>query len=64
METLEDFPKHPAIKESINMWTVEPKRKVFNKIMDEVLSDLLIPFEVEVNTAFSSYFFHITNTHC
>ncbi|XP_052216225.1 uncharacterized protein LOC127868952 [Dreissena polymorpha] len=47
METLEDFPKHPAIKESINMWTVEPKRKVFNKIMDEVLSDLFIPFEVE-----------------
>lgn len=47
METLDGFPKHSAIKDTIVKWTNEPKRKVFHEIMDEVITDLFVPFEVQ-----------------
>ncbi|KAL4220322.1 hypothetical protein ACF0H5_020729 [Mactra antiquata] len=46
MTAFTDEPKHPAIKQSIKTWTNEPKKKIFQQIMDEIIKDLFIPFEM------------------
>ena len=48
MVTMDDFPKHVAIKETIKTWTNEPKKKVFDLVMDEVIAELFIPFTIQV----------------
>ncbi|OWF45326.1 hypothetical protein KP79_PYT03637 [Mizuhopecten yessoensis] len=46
MDSVEGNPVHPAISESINNFINAKKLEVFNKIMDEVVGEIFIPFQL------------------
>ncbi|XP_052807443.1 uncharacterized protein LOC128236553 [Mya arenaria] len=47
MATITDSPKHNSITEGLSNWTNVNKMKVFNTLMEEILTDLYIPFDVQ-----------------
>ncbi|WAR09260.1 hypothetical protein MAR_019218 [Mya arenaria] len=47
MATITDSPKHNSITEGLSNWTNVNKMKVFNTVMEEILTDLYIPFDVQ-----------------
>ena len=50
MTDLHDKPNHPSISDSIHNWNNIHKMRVFNTIMDEVVTELFIPFDAVIRS--------------